>query len=135
MTDTTAYEVAHDSYQRCLRAPNFFGEFYDRLQASDPAIPPMFAETEFPRQHRLLQHGLGLLLIHAKRHDEELLDRIARRHGKGDLDVPPAMYGFFVESLIGAVSRYDPDFGTPVEQAWREALRPGIDFMKSKYDG
>lgn len=133
MTSTSAYFVAHDSYERCLKASDFFWEFYRRLLNSHPSIPKMFEGTEFPRQHRLLQHGIGLLLIHAKRSDEQLLERLAERHSKTDLDIHPDLYDGFVDSLVGAVSQCDPEFGTAVEEAWREALRPGIDFMKAKY--
>lgn len=133
MTSKSAYEVAHESYERCLKAPDFFGEFYRELLASNEVIPPMFEETEFDKQHRLLQHGLGLLLIFAKRQDEQLLERIANRHSRADIDVPPALYADFMDSLVRVVSRCDPEFRSSIEKAWREALQPGIDFMASKY--
>lgn len=134
MTPTSAYEVAHESYERCLRAPDFFGEFYRALLASNEVIPPMFENTAFPRQHRLLQHGLGLLLIFAKRRDEQLLERIALRHAPSDLDVAPALYENFADSLVEAVSRCDPEFVPSVGEAWRDALQPGLDFMASKHE-
>ena len=130
---TSAYQIAHDSYERCLRAPDFFEGFYEVLLDSNDVIRPMFADTEFPRQHRLLQHGLGLLFIYAKRQDAELLERIANRHSSDDIDVPPELYPYFVDSLVHAVSRSDPEFGSSIEEAWREVVRPGIDYMKSKY--
>jgi hemoglobin-like flavoprotein len=129
-----AHTIAQHSYSRCLRAPDFFGILYDRLLASDPAIPPMFAQTEFPRQHKLLQHGLGLLLSYCNKPDAALLDRIAARHSSRGIDVPPAMYEHFVESLLHAVRESDPRFDDDVEVAWREAVRPGLDFMKARYE-
>lgn len=53
---TAELEVAPASYGRCQRAPEFFRTFYNRFLASDHAIPPMFAQTRFDRQDRLLQH-------------------------------------------------------------------------------
>ena len=129
-----AHTIAQHSYSRCLRAPDFFARFYERLMASDPAIPPMFAKTEFPKQHKLLQHGIGLLLSYAKRPDQVLLDRIAARHSAGGIDVPPSMYHHFVESLLHAVREHDPRCTEDTQQAWREALEPGIEFMQSRYD-
>lgn len=129
----SAHAIAHQSYSRCLRAPGFLPRIYELLLESDPVIPPYFAKTEFPRQHKLLQHGLGLLLSFAKRPDPALLDRIAARHSQAGLDVPPALYSLFVESLLGAVREHDPRYDTETEEAWREALRPGLDFMRSRY--
>ena len=126
-------KVAQQSYERCLLAPDFFAYLYDRLLASDPRIPPMFAKTEFPRQYRLLQHGVGLLLIYARRADDELLERIAARHSPRGLNVEPAMYENFVASLLSAVRRADPQCSAEVEDAWRQALGPGLAFMSSKH--
>jgi len=128
-----AYVVAQRSYARCLRDPNFFAVLYDHLLACDPRIPPMFQETEFPRQHRLLQHGLGLLLSYAREPDEALLERIAARHSAQGIDVPPEMYQHFVSSLMAAVEESDGRFDGEVEQAWKQTVEPGLAFMKARY--
>lgn len=129
-----SHTIAQHSYSRCLRSPDFFARFYDRLLGSHPSIPPMFAETEFPRQYRLLQHGLGLLLSYANNPDDALLDRLAARHSARGLDVAPPMYDFFVESLLATVRDSDPRFDDEIENAWRDAVGPGIEFMISRYD-
>jgi hemoglobin-like flavoprotein len=129
-----AHSIAQNSYSRCLRAQDFFASFYERLLSSDPAIPPMFAETEFPKQHKLLQHGLGLLLSYANKPDDTLLERIAARHSAGGLNVPPDMYDVFVDVLLATVRQHDPHFDDEVETAWREAVRPGIAFMQARYE-
>lgn len=129
-----AHVIAQQSYSRCLRAPDFFDRFYERLLASDPAIPPMFASTEFPRQHKLLRHALGLLLSYANRPDDALLERIAARHSARGVDVHPSLYPHFVTSLVEVAREHDARFDSETEAAWREALEPGIEFMKSRYD-
>jgi len=123
-------ELAQASYARCLQAPEFFRSFYNRFLASDPAIPPYFAETRFDRQDKLLQHGIALLLIYAKRPNPGLLDRIAERHGPGDLRIPARLFAPFTESFIASVRQFDPAFDAAVEAAWRAALAPGIAFVK-----
>lgn len=122
-------ELAQQSYDRCQQAPEFFRAFYEAFLESDPRIPPYFAETRFDRQHRLLQHGLGLLLSYAKRANPHLLDRIAARHGSGDLDIPPGLYPFFVDSLVETARTHDPRFNGETESAWRAALEPGLRYM------
>ena len=132
-TPTQHVEIAQESYRRCQRE-EFFQGFYKRLLASHHSIPPMFAKTDFERQNKLLQHGLGLLLNYARRPNPTLLERLAVRHAKGDLDVAPTLYPNFVESLIATVREFDPQCDPKVEQAWRAALAPGIGFMTSLYD-
>ncbi len=129
----TAHTIAQQSYARCQRTPDFFMRFYDILLESHPAIPPMFANTDFPRQRKLLQHGLGLLLSFAKDPNEALLERIAARHSVSGLNVDPGLYPCFVDSLVEVVRRSDPKFDADIERAWREAVRPGIDFIKARH--
>jgi hemoglobin-like flavoprotein len=129
----TAHALAQESYARCQRAPRFFPSFYEHLLECDPAVPPMFAKTEFPKQYKLLQHGLGLLLSYGNRRDDALLDRIAARHSASAVNVSPSMYPLFVESLLATVREHDPRCSAETEAAWREAVRPGIEFMMSRY--
>ena len=123
-------ELAQASYERCLRAPEFFRAFYNRFLTSDPAIPPYFAETRFDRQEKLLQHGVALLLIYAKRPNPGLLERIAERHGAGDLNIPARLYPPFAESFIATVRQFDTACDDAIEAAWRAALAPGIAYVK-----
>ncbi len=129
----TAHALAQESYARCLRSPRFFPSFYERLLESDPAVPPMFAETEFPRQYKLLQHGLGLLLSYGNKRDDALLERIAARHSASALNISAGMYALFLESLLATIREYDSRCTEETEAAWREALRPGVEFMQSRY--
>ena len=123
-------DLARASYERCLREEDFFRTFYDLFLASDPAIAPRFANTKFERQHRLLQHGLGLLLSYAGRPNPHLLERIGERHGPTDMDVPAAQYPLFLDSLIQAVRRHDPQCTPETETAWTAALLPGVQYLE-----
>lgn len=129
----SAHAVAQQSYARCQRTPDFLQRFYDVLLESHPAIPPMFEHTHFPKQTKLLQHGLGLLLSYGNSRDDALLERIAARHSVNGLDVDPSLYVHFVESLVAVVRERDPKFDEEVERAWREAVKPGIDFIRRRY--
>lgn len=124
---------AEASYHRCGESGAFYTTFYRHLLASDPRIPPMFVHTEFERQHRLLKHALGLLLIYAKRPNPTLLQRIAERHRQVGLH--DELYPNFVESLVLAVSEHDPEYTPAVGDAWRSAVQPGIQFIRSRNGG
>jgi len=130
----SAHQIAQQSYSRCLRSPDFLPSFYERLLASDPSVPPMFAKTEFPRQYRLLQHALGLLLSYGNRPDTMLLERLAAKHSRKSIDVPPPYYVLFIDSLLATIREFDDKCDADVEGAWREALRPGVEFMQSRYE-
>lgn len=123
-------ELARASYERCLQHEDFFRSFYERFLASDPAIAPQFAHTKFERQHKLLQHGLGLLLSYAGRPNPHLLERIAERHGPSDLNVPANQYDMFLESLLYAARLHDPECTPEVEEAWKAAMMPGVRYLE-----
>lgn len=125
-------QLAEDSYRRCQGEP-FFQAFYHRLLGADPAVREKFANTDFERQNRLLQHGIGLLLSFGRRPNPMLLARIAERHSSRDLDIAPALHEYFVDSLIETVREYDAACTPAVEDAWRVAVAPGIEFIVSRY--
>lgn len=130
-----AVPIARSSYERCLRvAEEFFPAFYRNFFRHCPAAEPLFAQTDFPRQHRLLRHAIGLLFSYAA-HPEAgpaLLQRVADRHGPAELAVPQEQYGPFVNALVETAGKFDPAFTPATEAAWREAVAPGIEFMKSQ---
>ena len=126
-------KLVEESYARCIESPGFLDTFYQHLLESSPAIPPMFSQTDFERQHKVLQHGLGILMIYAKRKNPALLQRIADRHDRNDVNVDPSLYPLFVESLVTAVREHDSEVSPDIEDAWRAAIAPGIEFMKDQY--
>lgn len=127
--DAEQLKVAQDSYARCCQAPDFFNTFYAALLAGSPLIPPMFANTDFDRQNRSLQHAIGLLLSYYRGRDSALLKRIAQRHTPADLNIPATLYPLWVDCLVTAVGKHDPEFGPKVERAWRTTVAPGIDYI------
>lgn len=124
--------LAEESLRRCA-SDAFFQAFYKRLLKSDAATRAKFAQTDFERQNKLLQHGLGLLFTFAKRRNPALLERIAMRHSKADLDIPPAHYAHFEESLVLTVREFDPHCSAEVEDAWHRSIAPGIAFMAAQH--
>jgi len=123
-------ELASASYNRCQKAPEFFRAFYNRFLASDPAIPPYFATTSFDKQEKLLQHGLSMLIIHARRSNPHLLTRLVERHGPGGLNIPARLYPVFLESLLTTVKEFDSSCDEAVLEAWRVTLAPGVALMQ-----
>jgi hemoglobin-like flavoprotein len=130
-----AMAVARASYQRAAEVPDFFPGFYRRLFEVRPETEPLFAQTEFERQHKLLRHAIGLLLTFPEESDREptILSRIAERHSRRDLGIEPSLYPPFLESLLDTIKRCDPQFTPAVEHAWRTTLAKGLAYMQSRY--
>ncbi len=134
--DSAARDLASASYQRCCETPQFFQAFYRNFFTACPEAAPRFAKTDFERQHKLLRHALGLLLLFPKQpeSDPSLLARVAERHSQRDLNVPPRLYAPFVDSLIATVKQFDPVWTAEVEEAWRRTVEKGVTYMVSKYE-
>jgi hemoglobin-like flavoprotein len=123
-------ELARASYDRCRQSEAFLTDFYKVFLASNPSFPRMFALTDFTRQQRLLQHALGLLLSFASRPNPHLLERLGERHGPKDLNIPPEQYPLFVNALLEAVRRHDPQYTDDLGEAWKVSVMPGIRYME-----
>jgi hemoglobin-like flavoprotein len=135
MVDKTTTALAKASYDRCCQAPNFIPDFYKMFLAACPEAAPMFAKTDFDRQVKLLRHAIGLLLIFPNQPPGEptLLTRVAERHSRRELNIAPALYAPFINSLIDTVRQFDREFTPAVEAAWRETVAPGVEYMKGKH--
>src|SRR5206468_12822538 len=120
---------------RCYTGYGFFGAFYGDFFVRCAEAKPRFAGTDCQRQNKLLRHAFSLLLIFPNqlRAEPSVLARVAERHSRRDLDIPLALYGPFLESLIATVGRSDPEFSPAVERAWRDTLAPGVAYMQAKY--
>jgi hemoglobin-like flavoprotein len=128
-------QTARASYQRCCQAADFAACFYRNLFMVAPHTEARFANTDFNRQHKLLQHAIGLLLSFPAQPATEptILRRVADRHKAADLDVPPDWYPDFVDALIQTVSEHDDQYSDDIAAAWRTTVAPGIEYMKAQY--
>jgi hemoglobin-like flavoprotein len=135
MVDRGTIDLAKASYERCCLTPDFLHAFYRTFFRNCPEAEPMFANTDLDGQTRLLRHAIGLLLLFPTHSDEEpsILARVAERHSRRDLDVDPALYDPFIDSLIETVGAHDPEFSPDVEGAWRATVASGVAYMRSKY--
>jgi hemoglobin-like flavoprotein len=127
---------ARDSLSRCVASPAFLDRFYELFMASSPEVAEKFASTDFARQKQVLEDSLYLMLsaagttggvAHAQ------LEKLAKRHSRGELDVRPELYSLWLDSLMKAVRESDPSYSPELEKAWREALKDGIEFLKARY--
>jgi len=125
------------SVKRCLDRPEFLLDFYGFFMDSSEEVRRKFANTDIKKQTRVLADSFWAMSVAAQGPRTSAawgdLPRLAARHGRGDLDIPPHLYDAWLDCLIQAVRKHDPQFSAEVETAWRRQLAPSIDYMRSKY--
>lgn len=124
------------SLGRCLHHGDVFDTFYEIFLKSDPRIPEQFVGTEWEEQKRLLRQGVNNVIGYFDESftAQSALERIRYTHGRDRLNIPPALYELWMDSMIEAVRQHDPEFDSVLEKEWREVLRKGTDFVKAGYE-
>ncbi|MEH6649507.1 MAG: globin [Motiliproteus sp.] len=126
-------DQAWQSYQRCIGEFDFLHDFYLSFIESAPEIAAHFERTDIDHQTVMLRASLDLMLGNPQQQERHDLNAIAKAHSRAGFGIPPQLYDFWLDSLLSTVRNYDHAFNTELEQAWRDALRPGIDYMKEAY--
>jgi serine/threonine protein kinase len=123
-------EEAKASYRRCAQTDRFYETLYNRLFDVMPEIRGMFTGRSMDQQYQVLRDALWLLLSYAENREQgepTILSGIARTHTRFE----PLQFDAFRDAVLDAVARHDPAGATGVT-AWRDAIGPGIDYLKSK---
>jgi hemoglobin-like flavoprotein len=130
-------ETFRASLKRCLADTRFLHDFYELLMASSDEVRDKFSKTEFPRQTRVLADSLYLMAVASESTADAMawkeLDRLAVLHSREQLDIRPEFYGIWLDCLVKTAGEYDSEFSPETEDAWRSALAPGIEHLRSRY--
>jgi hemoglobin-like flavoprotein len=125
------------SFNRCRVSAGFLDDFYGRFVGSSEDVRAKFAGTDMKRQVRMLEDSLYVIAVAVQGEEGSLargdLPRIAARHSRQDLDIPPGLYDLWLECLVDAVRAHDPKFTGEIESAWRTTLAFGVDYMRARY--
>lgn len=134
---TDPYEDIQQSYGRCLRDKAFIGRFYEVLLDSHPDIAPMFAQTDFSRQRMALRRGISAAIFHAAGSalSRRTVEQMADVHGRGGrCPVDPALYPYWIESLLKVVEEADPEMDDRLRARWREAMGVVCGTFAARYE-
>ena len=103
--------------------------------ASSEEVAAKFKHTDFRKQKKALRVSLyKMMLVREGNAGADVdLERLAQLHSRRQLDVRPELYELWLDRLIQAVREFDPLFSGETEKAWRNVMRPGIEFMKARY--
>lgn len=119
------YQDLQQSYGRCLRQGDFIERFYEVFMASHPKVRELFATTDMGRQRLALRRGISVAIFHAagsplsRRATAEMACVHARR---GRAPVDPALYPYWIESLLKVVAEADPEADEALLARWRQAM-------------
>ena len=119
------YEDLQQSYGRCLRDKHFIERFYQTFLASSPAIPPMFQTTDFNKQRMALRRGISVAISHAAASplSKRATAEMAQVHsGSGRCPVDPALYPYWIDSMLKVIEETDEEANEALMQRWRQAM-------------
>ena len=119
----------HASLERASQSSDFVDAFYDDFFNNATGAQQRFHNTDMERQKRKLKSSLHMLtmLVDETPGAEMYLEHLGNVHGR--YQIPPEMFEIFLDSLLYAVGRADPEFDDGLEAVWRRVLRRGIDIM------
>lgn len=123
------------SYHRCRASDRFIDTFYEHFLAKSKEVAEKFRGTDFTRQKLMLRESLLMMLLFNRDNPEavEELAQLAERHSRREIDIPPRFYSLWLDALCETVEKHDPEYEPTLNEKWREAMRPGIELLVSKY--
>lgn len=135
--NTLATDVFLASLKRCLGAPGFLVEFYERFLGSSDEVREKFRGVDMKRQARVLEDSLYVVAVAVQGEEGSLargdLPRLAERHSRRDLDIRPELYDLWAQCLVETARAHDPEWTVDVAAAWRDTLAFGIESMRRRY--
>jgi len=128
-------EAVKNSFGRALIKGDLIGRFYEIFLKSHPSIGPMFEKTDLAKQKQLLTQGINLIVLYAEGKSVGLsgLSRIRESHSKGKMNISPTYYNFWKESLITAITEFDPQMSSSLLNSWNKVIVKGIKFITEGY--
>lgn len=134
-TTTDKIALVQNSYGRCLSNGNMLETFYQKFLSSSHEVAERFKNTDFEQQHKLLRHGINLMIIYAAGNiaGQSGLRRIKESHSRVRLNIEPRFYILWKGALLSAIIQHDNKFDRETREAWNEVLDRGIDFVTSGY--
>jgi hemoglobin-like flavoprotein len=132
-----SFDAVRSSFNRCLMADaKIVDRFYNLFLDSHPDIRPMFANTDFDTQKRLLRQGISYVIgvANGAELSKRNLARIRESHSKGKLNIRPELYVYWMQSLMTVVKETDPEMTDDLEILWYDALNAGVGFIKDGYE-
>ena len=127
-------DIVFQSYGRACVQPKFFAEFYKIFMGKSHEIKSMFVQTDMETQRGLLRGGILWLIMHARGMSDTKIRALGESHSKKKMDINPIHYNDWLDALIEAVEKFDPECTQEISDAWRTTLTPGIKIIQGMYN-
>ena len=131
--DSSEVEAVFQSYGRVCRDEQFFIDFYDYFMNSSQTIKDQFRDTDMKQQRHLLRNGIMQLILYARGMPDTKLRQLAETHSRHGYDIAPEWYSVWLDALMKAVAKHDPEYDASLDAQWRRVLKPGIDLIRDAY--
>lgn len=113
----------------------FFEAFYVHFIGASEEVAKKFRDTDMARQQAMLKKSFyHLVSFYGSSNAYYYLNGVAISHNRRHLDISPALYELWLETLVATLWDFDPQCNAEVELAWRLVMTPGIVYMKFHYD-
>lgn len=126
-------DIIFQSYGRCCNKEGFFVEFYERFMGESDHIRAKFTHTDMPKQRAQLRQGILHLVMYARGMPDHKLQALGKSHSRHGHDIHPEWYDIWLNALMDTLRHHDAEFTAETEAAWRRAIQPGIDLIRSAY--
>lgn len=123
------------SYGRAISRRKFLDRFYELFMQSNPVVAQKLVNTDIAKQQELLSQAVNMVILFPQGNKiaRNAIKRIRESHKRDGLDIKPAYYHYWIDSLITALAENDPEFNDELEQAWRKVVQKAIDFITEGY--
>jgi hemoglobin-like flavoprotein len=113
---------------------SFEDALFDNLLRSCPEVAQRILAGDMEAFRATLMLSIdNLARYYVNGEPTSILQGVARRQSRGERNIEPRLYEFFLQALLQTVQRYDPKYDEEVGKAWEAVLRPGIEYMKRMY--
>ena len=117
-----------NSCQRCLETSAFFDTFFQKLSSRAHVVTDLFAGADEIMLKAFFRNALTLLLLDAagSQQAKKRLARVRTWNGSDGLNLNPEWFPHWIESLMVAIRKHDPEYTPALEYKWRVILEVGL---------
>ncbi len=122
------------SLERVSARHEFLDIFYDEFMGQSEEIRALFSSTDIAHLKQKLKGTLRLSATAASSVEggELYLQHLGRLHHR--LEIGVHLYEQWLDALVLAVSRCDPEYDARIERLWRKFIGYSIDVLTAQYD-
>ena len=135
MNPANPQELFRQSLARCKQHDDFLDRFYERFMASSDEVRQKFVDTDFTGQKKRMIESLAVAadVIEGDAAAMRHLHERAESHSQSALNIKPALYDYWLDSLLATAEECDAEFSPEIGDAWRKVLGHIIGYMRAHY--